>query len=460
MFSDMKTIRIGCGQGFWGDWLEAPMELICGGPLDYLVLDYLAEVTMSILAKQKQKRPEAGYARDFVELMERALPELVKRKIRVIANAGGINPQECGRAVAAVAKKLGLESQVKIAVVAGDDICGDLDRLRSREADFSHLESGSSFDRIKERIQSANIYFGAEMPATALAHGADIVITGRISDPALVLAPLVHEFGWKWDDWDKLAAGVIAGHIIECGAQCTGGNCSFDWETIPDLAAVGYPIAECSDDGSFVITKHNGTGGRVDLPSVKEQLVYEIGDPKRYVTPDVVADFTSLRLEADGKDRVRVTGAKGLPRPERLKVSMSYADGYVVSGTMLYSWPDAYRKARAAAEIVKTRLGKARVSYEKIHCEAIGVNGAHGPITDQDLANIPEVLFRIAIRTNDKRSAERFTREIAPLVLNGPPSATAYFGSRGDVREVYAYWPTLIARSAVEPLLTFVDMEQ
>ena len=453
----MKTIRIGCGQGFWGDSLEAPLDLIRGGPIDYLVLDYLAEVTMSILARQKQKHPEAGYARDFVELMERALPEIVQKNIRVIANAGGVNAEGCARAVAAVAKKHGLTAKVRIAIVQGDDICGDLPRLQSKEDTFSHLETGESFDAVRERLQSANIYFGAEMPATALAHGANIVITGRVSDPALVLAPLVHEFGWKWDDWDKLAAGIVAGHIVECGAQCTGGNCSYEWESIPDLAGIGYPIVEFHDDGSFVVTKHPGTGGRIDLRTVKEQLIYEIGDPTRYITPDVVADFTSVRLEDLGNNAVKVSGVKGTVRPERLKVSMSYSDGYVVSGTMIYSWPDAYRKARAAGEIIKSRLAKAGVSYEKIHCEAIGVNACHGPITDQDMPDIPEVMFRIAMKTKDKASAERFTREIAPLVLNGPPSATAYFASRGSVQEVFAYWPTLIGRSAVEPRLTFLE---
>jgi len=453
----MKTIRIGCGQGFWGDSVEAPIDLIRKGPIDYLVLDYLAEVTMSILARQKQKRPEAGYARDFVELMDRALPEIVEKNIRVVANAGGVNPEGCAHAVAAVAKKHGLRSRIKIAVVSGDDICGDLPRLQTKEDHFSHLETGASFDAVRDRLQSANIYFGAEMPVTALEHGANIVITGRVADPALVLAPLVYEFGWKWDDWNKLAAGIVAGHIVECGAQCTGGNCSYEWETIPDLANIGYPVVEFQEDGAFIVTKHPGTGGRVDLRSVKEQLIYEIGDPKRYVTPDVIADFTSLKLEDLGSNSVRVTGVRGSERPEKLKVSMSYSDGYVVAGTMLYSWPDAYRKARAAGEIVKSRLAKAGVSYEKIHCEAIGVNGCHGPITDQDLRDIPEVMFRIAMKTADKASAERFTREIAPLVLNGPPSATSYFASRGAVQEVFAYWPALIGRTAVEPRLTFVE---
>ncbi len=452
----MKTTRIGCGQGFWGDWLEAPVDLIRQGPLDYLVLDYLAEVTMSILARQKQKRPEAGYARDFVELMDRILPEITQRKIRVLANAGGMNPFSCAKAVNAVAKKHGLAGHVKIAVVQGDDILGDVDSLRSTEDDFSNLDTGKSFDLIRPQLRSANVYLGAEPLSVALAGGAQIIITGRVADPALVLAPLVHEFGWGWSDWNKLAAGIVAGHIVECGAQTTGGNCSYDWESIPDLANIGYPVLECSSDGTFVVTKQPGTGGRVNIPGVKEQLVYEIGDPKRYVTPDVVADFTSIVLEDLGKDRVQVSGVKGSERPEKLKVSMSHADGFVASGTLLYSWPAAYRKARAAGEIIKERLERIGLAFDKIHVEAIGANACHGPIADRDDPELAEAMLRIAVKDKDIKIVERFTREIAPLVLNGPPSATSYFGSKGTVQEVVAYWPTLISRARIQPQVSFV----
>lgn len=450
----MKTIRIGCGQGFWGDSLEAPVELIRRGPLDYLVLDYLAEVTMSILARHKQKRSEAGYARDFIDLMERILPELYQRKIKVIANAGGVNPLSCARALTAVAKKHGLLGKIRIAVVQGDDIMGRVDELHAGGESFSRLGTAKTFDQIRPKLRSANVYVGAEPIAVALAGGADIVITGRVADPALVLAPLVHEFGWGWNEWDKLAAGVVAGHIIECGAQCSGGNCSADWESIPNLAEVGYPIVECRADGSFVVTKQPNTGGRVDARTVKEQLVYEINDPQKYITPDVVADFTSLQLEDLGEDRVEIRSVRGTARPEKLKVSMSYDDGFVASGTLLYSWPDAYKKAKAAGEIVQQRLDNLGLKFDRVHTEAIGINACSGESNAVD-TDPGEVMFRIAVKSENIKSVERFTREIAPLVLNGPPSATSYFGSKGAVQEVVAYWPTLIARERIQPQVSF-----
>jgi len=455
MSVSMKTIRIGCGQGFWGDSLEAPIELIRRGPLDYLVLDYLAEVTMSILARHKQKRPEAGYARDFIELMERVLPELVQRKIKVLANAGGMNPLSCARALAAVAKKHGLQKKVKIAVIQGDDILARVDELHSAGETFSHLASGRLFSEVRPKVRSANVYLGAEPLTVALAGGADIVITGRVADPALVLAPLVHEFSWGWNEWDKLSAGVVAGHVIECGAQCTGGNCSADWETIPQLADIGYPVLECRADGSFVVTKHANTGGRVDARSVKEQLVYEIDDPKRYITPDVIADFTSLELEDLGGDRVEIRAIRGTARPEKLKVSMSYDDGFLASGTLLYSWPNAREKAAAAEQIIRERLSQLGLTFEKIYAEAVGANACFGATQAASGPDPLEVMFRIAVKGQDIKAVERFTREIAPLVLNGPPSATSYFGSKGSVQEVVAYWPALIGREKIQPQVSF-----
>src|SRR5579872_2829917 len=315
-------IRIANGQGFWGDWLEAPVRLIEQGPIDYLTLDYLAEVTMSILQKQRKADPELGYARDFPPLVGRIAKMLRDRNVKVIANAGGINPLACAREVRRLAPDL------KIAIVLGDDVLDRIDGFLAEGHEMRNMDTGAPLSDIRGRITSANAYLGAFPIAQALATNADIVITGRCADAALALAPMIHRFDWAPDDWNRLASGIIAGHIVECGTQCTGGNCIADWQHISDFANIGYPIVEADPDGTFSITKHPGTGGRVSVETVTEQLLYEIGDPRRYITPDVVADFTSIRLKQDGPDRVRATGMTGFERPEMLKLSISYAWGW------------------------------------------------------------------------------------------------------------------------------------
>ncbi|MBL8151797.1 MAG: DUF1446 domain-containing protein, partial [Blastocatellia bacterium] len=340
----MKTIRIASGQGFWGDSIDAPVHQVEGGDIDYLMLDYLAEVTMSIMQKQRARDPKLGYAKDFVPLMERILPQCVKRNIKVIANAGGVNPRGCAEAVKAVAQKLGIE--VKIGIVAGDDIMERLDTLIEEGIELRSMDTGESLTTVRSQIQSANVYFGAWPIVEALRQEAQIIITGRCTDTGLTLAPMIYEFGWKEDDWDKLAAGTIAGHTIECGAQASGGNCQVEWESIPDLANIGYPIIEAREDATFVITKHQNTGGRITSAVVKEQLLYEMGDPKNYITPDCIADFTTIHLEDLGSDRVRFHSIKGYPATESYKVSISYQSGYKAVGTLVYAWPDAYKKAK------------------------------------------------------------------------------------------------------------------
>src|SRR6204780_2649637 len=343
-------IRIANGQGFWGDWLEAPVGLVEQGPIDYLALDYLAEVTMSILQKQRQADANLGYARDFPPLIARLAGQIRERGITVIANAGGVNPIACAREVVRLAPGL------KVAVVLGDDVFPRLDEFLAKGHEMRDMETGEPLSQIRDRIQSANAYIGAFPLAEALATGANVVIAGRSTDTALTLAPMVHKFKWRPDDWDRLAAGTIAGHIIECGAQCSGGNCQVDWERIPDMADIGYPIVEAEPDGSFIVTKHAGTGGRVHSDTVKEQLLYELGDPKHYITPDCVADFTTVQLADTGPDRVGVRGIRGGPRPPTLKLSISYTDGWKAIGTLAYSWPQALEKARAADRIVRERL--------------------------------------------------------------------------------------------------------
>ncbi len=328
-----ETIRIASGQGFWGDLLTAPVDQVKKGPIDYLVMDYLAEVTMSILQKQKRKDPNLGYARDLVELMDQILPICAQKNIKIITNGGGVNPGACADAIVEKGRKLGLKS-LKVGVVAGDDILDKIDELTKNGIELRNMETGEDLKSVRSRLQSANVYFGAAPIVEALKQGAQIVITGRTTDTGLTLAPMIYEFGWSLTDWNKLAAGTVAGHILECGGQSSGGNFSADWKSVPDLAHIGFPIAEASPNGEIVITKHENTGGLVSMQTVKEQLLYEIGNPREYITPDCVADFTSIQLEQAGKDRVRAYGVKGRPATEMYKVSMSYLDGYTAFSTL------------------------------------------------------------------------------------------------------------------------------
>jgi hypothetical protein len=453
----MKTIRIASGQGFWGDWLEAPVRQVNGGPIDYLVLDYLAEVTMSIMQKQRSRNPKAGYATDFVALIDRVLPTLLERNIRVIANAGGVNPTACTEAIQAVAAKHGLTGKFKIGVVAGDDVMERLDELTAAGHALKNMDTAAPLATVRDRVQSANVYFGAQPIVDALHQGAQIVITGRCTDTGLTLAPCRYEFGWAADDWHKIAAGTIAGHTLECGAQASGGNCMVDWETIPDFANIGFPIAEIAENGTFVVTKHPNTGGRITPAVVKEQLVYEMGDPKSYITPDCVADFSTIHLEASGEDRVRVFGIAGRAATEFYKVSISYFAGYKAIGSLVYSWPDAYKKAQAADAMLRARLRDLGLHFDEIHTEFGGVNSCHGPLAGEPSPDIPEAVFRIGVRSSDKASVERFTKELAPLVLNGPPSVTGFGSGRPKVEEIVAYWPALLSKTAVSPQVSVVD---
>ncbi len=446
-------IRIANGQGFWGDSLEAPVEQVRRGPIDYLTLDYLAEVTMSILQKQRSRDPRAGYARDFVDMIARVLPDLKERRIRVIANAGGVNPSACRDAVLEAAKRQSIE--IKVATVSGDDIMDRLDGFLARGVELRNMETGEPLSAIRAQVESANVYFGAFPVAEALARGAEIVITGRVTDTGLALAPMIHEFGWKADDWDKLSAGTIAGHTIECGAQCTGGNSQPDWESIPNLADVGYPIVEAEPDGTFTVTKHAGTGGRVDVPTVKEQLLYEMGDPHEYITPDCVADFTTIQLQQAGPDRVRFSGIHGRPATEFYKVSISYTSGFKAIGSLVYAWPDAYKKARAADRILRQRLERLGLRFEAMRTEFLGANACHGIAAAEPSPEIEphlaEVVLRFGVRSENRAAVERFTREIAPLALNGPPVVSGLGLGRPRVEEIVAYWPALIPKREVTP---------
>jgi hypothetical protein len=458
----VTTVRIAGGQGFWGDWIEAPYRQVTGGPIDFLMMDYLAEVTMSILQKQKTRDSSRGYATDFITQMERILPIIVDRGIKVIANAGGVNPRGCARALADIARKRGLAGKLRIGIVTGDDLLAEarLDGLLARGHQLANLDTGRPLRDVRDQVQSANAYLGAGPVVDALKRGAQVVITGRVTDTGLTLGPLMHSFGWPTDAWDKIAAGTVAGHIIECGAQCSGGNCLSNWKRIPDLANVGYPIVEARADGTFDIVKHPNTGGRIDVAGVTEQLVYEMGDPRSYITPDGVADFTTISLEQAGKDRVRVSGIRGKPATDRLKVSIAYFYGYKAIGTLVYAWPDALAKAQAADRILRQRLQDLKLEFDAIHTEFVGANSTHGPLAMKELDpnDLPEVQLRIGVRSPDKERVDRFTREIAPLILNGPPSVTGFAGGRPKPEEIVAYWPALIDKTMVTPVVEIMDV--
>jgi len=442
-------VRVASGQGFWGDWLEAPRRQVEGGDVDYLMLDYLAEVTMSILQKQKERDPKMGYARDFVGAMDSVMKAVAERGVRVIANAGGVNPVSCGEAIREVAAKHGVADRIRIGVVTGDNLLPHLDELLAKGHALANMDTGEPLSTVRDRVLSANAYIGSTPIIEALGKGANVVITGRSTDTALTMAPLRYEFDWGAEDWDRLAAGIIAGHIIECGAQCSGGNCLYDWQNIPDLANIGYPIVEAKADGTFVVTKHPNTGGRINVQSVTEQCVYEMGDPNSYITPDVVADFTTIHLEQDGENRVKVFGIKGRPATDKLKVSIAYRSGYKAVGTLVYSWPDAYAKAQLADRVLRERLDRLGLRFDHILTEFVGVSATHGKLAGEP-GDVPEVMLRFGVRGNDKAAVERFTRELAPLVLNGPPSVTGFAGGRPKVEEIVAYWPALIDKTVVE----------
>ena len=452
-----EKVRVAGGQGFWGDLLTAPVDQVRGGQIDYLMLDYLAEVTMSILQKQKSRDPNAGYARDFVSLMREILPDCVERNIKVTANAGGVNVEGCANAVKDVARDLGLSGKVKIGMITGDDILPRLDEFIEKGVRINNMETGEPLSDIRDKVQSANVYLGAQPLVEALDKGAQIAIGGRLTDTGLTLAPLMHEFGWTFEDWDKVATGTIAGHIIECGAQCSGGNCQFDWQDIPNMENVGFPIVEAFPNGEFVITKHEKTGGRVNIPSIKEQLLYEMGDPHEYITPDVIADFTTIQLKDDGEDRVRVFGIKGKPKTEFYKLSVAYAAGWKAVGTLVYSYPDAFEKAKAADKILRARLERLGLKFDVVLTEFVGVNATHGHLAGEPAKDIPEVQLRFGVRGQSKEAVERFTKELAPLILTGPPSVTGFAGGRPKVEEIMAYFPALIPKNLIETKVEILE---
>jgi len=453
-----EFIKIASGQGFWGDLPSAPINQVKNGKIDYLVMDYLAEVTMSIMQKQRMRNEKFGYARDFVDVIEATLHEIKNEGVKVISNAGGVNPKACKDAILEAANKAGVTG-LKVAVVDGDDILPELDQLIESGHLLKNMETGEAISTVKDNLLSANVYFGCRPIVDALKKGADIIITGRVTDTGLTLAPMVYEFGWEFDNYDLMSAGTIAGHIIECGGQVSGGNFT-DWEHVNNLVNIGFPIIEAYPDGSFYVTKHEGTGGLISEMTVKEQLMYEIGNPAEYITPDCIADFTSIQLKQDGKDRVKVWGIAGRPDTPTFKVSASYIDGYKLSSTLVYSWPDALKKAKAAGDILLKRADKLGISFRDTNIEFVGLNSCNEDITElkKDQSGLNEVQLRISVHGDSKEDLDRFGKEIAPLILTGPSGVTGFAGGRPRASDVVAYWPALLNKDAATPIVTLYDI--
>lgn len=442
-------VKIGAAQGFYGDIIGPALDLAERTDVQYLCFDTLAELTLAILQKDRQKDPSMGYTKDITTTAKTLLPYVKEKGIKLITNAGGLNPESARDEVMRVAKELGITG-IKIGIATGDDLYGRLDELERLGVDLSDTDTGRSLDEVRDRLLFASVYLGAQPIVEALKQGADVVITGRTTDTAQFLAPAMFEYGWDADDWDKIAQGLVLGHLMECSGQVTGGNFSGDWHNLPDLDNIGYPLAEVRRDGSFVITKAPGTGGRVSVDTVREQLLYEIHDPREFITPDAIADLTTLKLEQVGDDRVLVHGATGKPAPPTLKAIMGYSDGFMGSGMIGFSWPNAYTKAQKAAEIVRKQMDRMGVPYDDFGVDYLGVNALHGPaarVLDEDLIN--EVFVRVTVRTPERHDAARIGRLFPPLVLNGPPGV-AMMPFAAHTRELIGLWSFLIERDLVE----------
>ena len=449
----MKHIRIGNGCGFWGDNLDAPIRLAKAGRLDYLTLEYLAELTMSILAVQKAKDARTGFATDFLDVLGRLAPILKDQpNLKIVTNAGGMNPTACASAARDILTKAGLGGK-RIAVVSGDDLMPRLDELLANGHALNHLDSGELLSTIRDKVVSANAYLGAEPIVKALLLEAEIVITGRVADASLTVGPAAFEFGWSFAEthWNHLAAATVAGHLIECGAQATGGL----WMNADDtthLGDVGYPIAELAADGTFTISKPPGTGGAVNIETIAEQLLYEVADPARYFTPDVVADFTTVQLRQAGPDVVAVTGGTANGITPTYKVSIAYRDGFAAAGMLVIAGPNAAEKARRSGNVLLERLRHAGFEVAASNIEVLGA-GSCVPGVVNATSDPPEVVLRVAVRDPRRAAVERFTKEFAPLVTAGFAGTTGYTTGRPPVREVFAYWPALVAKSAVTPVV-------
>jgi len=450
----MKSVRVGAGLGFYGDSWQPVRASIERGGVQYIASDHLSELTLAILQKDRQKGnasdPASGYARDVVPMLAELWPLAAKHGVKFILNAGGLNPQGAREAIARTFRDQGWKAT--IGTVSGDSVLEHLDALRAAGEPLVHMDTGAGIDTVRSRMLFANAYLGAQPIVRALEQGADIVLTGRVADAALSLAPLVHELGWQWDDWDKLALGLTVGHLLECSGQGSGGNfgSASEWAQIPDYAHLGYPIAEVSEDASALFTKAPGTGGRISFDTLRQQLLYEVHNPHAYFSPDVVLDMGTLKFDDQGSDRVKLTGASGAPRPQQLKIVGGYHDGWMGTGIIGFSWPQAYAKCEKAAETINTLVAERGWPVEETNIEYIGYNsllGAQADPTYRDQLN--ECFLRMTIRTQDRKVADAYGRLFPWLGLSGPP----YVGSMKGVqsaKQLLGIWPTLVKRELVE----------
>ncbi|WP_372751350.1 acyclic terpene utilization AtuA family protein [Labilibaculum sp.] len=433
-------IRIANAGGFWGDDLGVLRRQLEGGDVDYISSDFLAEVTMSILRKQQLKDESLGYVTDFVDQMVDVADLMKEKGVRMITNAGGINPLGCARKILSELKKKGIS--IKIAVVDGDNIIDRIDEFYPAKTSFRNMDSGEDFKEIAERIQSANIYLGVPPLLKALESGADLILAGRVTDTSVTMAPMIHELGWKLDDWNKIAAGLVAGHIIECGAQSTGGNFT-DWQKVSRWDNMGYPIVEMHKNGEFIVYKHENTGGLISIDTIREQLVYEMGNPAQYISPDVVADFSQIKLEQIGENEVLVKNAKGHPSTPYLKVSMAFEDGYKATSSIVISGGKVLNKAQEFKKIFWRRLN---TEFLKTNTEFVGYNACHQHLAEDIDPN--EILLRLSVYDTDVSKIKDFSMSIAPLILSGPPGV-AVTGGRARIQQVITYWPSLIPKTSI-----------
>ena len=446
----MKTVRVGAGLGFYGDSWQPVRASIERGGVQYIASDHLSELTLAILQKDRQKDPKAGYARDGVPMLAELWPLAAKHGVKFVLNAGGLNPQGAREAIARTFRDKGWKA--KIATVTGDSVLERIDELRAAGEALAHMDTGGDIGAVRDRMLFANAYLGAQPIAEALAQGADIVLTGRVADAALTLGPLAYEFGWKWDDWDRMAAGLTLGHLLECSGQGSGGNfgSAGEWAKVPDYAHLGYPIAEVAADGTALFTKPPGTGGRVSFDTIRQQLLYEVHNPHAYFSPDVVLDMGTLKFDDQGNDRVRISGASGAARPQTLKVVAGYQDGWMGTGMIGYAWPEAYAKCEKSAEIIATLVKERGWAVAETSAEYIGYNsllGANADPTYRDQLN--ECFLRMTIRTNDRKVADAFGRLFPWLGLSGPPFVGSMKGIQ-PAKELLGIWPTLVTRELVE----------
>jgi hypothetical protein len=445
----MRTIRIGSGAGYSGDRIEPAVELAEKGDIDYLVFECLGERTVALAQQARLKNPEAGYDPLLEERMRAVLPLCAAKGIRIVTNMGAANPEAAAKKTAEIARSLGLPS-LKIAAIIGDDV---LDACKA--GDLPILEFAGSIKQLGNRLISANAYLGAEPMAQALRAGADVVITGRASDPALFLAPMIHAFGWAMDDWNLLGQGTVAGHLLECAGQITGGYFADPgYKDIPDLARLGFPIGEVGEDGSLVVTKVKGSGGAVTAQTCREQLLYEVHDPTRYFQPDVVADFSHVSVEEIAPDRVRVSGGRGSKRTDTLKVSVGYVDSFIGEGQISYAGPGALARGRLALDIVRERLKLTGVAANELRFELIGVDSLHGPQVSAHASEPYEVRVRVAGRTENLREAVRIGNEVETLYTNGPAGGG---GAWKSARDVVAVASVLLPRELAKPQVRFVE---